>query len=936
MLYCFTTDMIDICEADKGYKNTVRMIRMIQSRSVGHAKAYYTEALIKADYYIDGQELNGTFRGRLSERLGITGAVTREHFFALCENRHPSTGEPLTPRTKQGRTVGYDINFHVPKSVSILHALSKDDHILEAFRDCVAVTMQDIERQAKARVRKDGVHTDRETGELLWVDFIHQTARPVEQYAPDPHLHAHCYVFNLTWDETEQRSKAGQFRDINKDMPYFQALFHKRLADRMVELGYSVRPTQGSFEVEGIPKEIIALFSKRTDQIGRVAKEKGITDAKELGALGARTRAKKQSGMSMAELRSEWKEQIKAQERLSKDSVSDNPLRFAPVKAYRLPQISTAQCRDHALAHCFERASVVPFSKLAVTALKHGIGSTASTEAIISSLSNTEELIAIKEGSRTLCTTREVLKEEQRMVQLARMGKNSLTPLYRDLPQIKASGQQGIAIEHILSSTDMVSIVRGAAGAGKTTLMTEAVKHIESTGKQVTVVAPTARASRGVLRDEGFNKAETVANLLNNPQMQRSLKDQVLWVDEAGMLGTQDMKALLEIATAQNARLILGGDTRQHASVVRGDALRILNTVAGIRTAEVDKIYRQKDELYRKAVADLSKGDVWAGFQKLDALKAIKEIKQGDYGQFMDNYIAAIKAGKDVLVISPTHEQGDELTSVIREQLKSAGYIGKRELQVERLKGLNLTTAQKMDRRNLEEGLVVQFNQNQKGIKRGSHWEISSINDEDILIKDRTGKTTTLNLSKPDQFDLYRKMQISIAKGDKIQITRNGFDKERKRLDNGLVLDVVSVNKKNGLGLQNPQSKMIYNIDSDFGNIAHAHCITSHASQGKTVDEIFVAQPAATFPATNAKQFYVSVSRAKEKVHIYTNDKEELLLRASMEGDRTGAIELVHTNKEAHMEHVLMLQKEQQLVTQEQQIKSIENLKSYEDHEPRP
>src|SRR5690606_32293069 len=147
--------------------------------------------------------------------------------------------------------------------------------------------------------------------------------------------------------------------------------------------------------------------------------------------------------------------------------------------------------------------------------------------------------------------------------------------------------------------------------------------------------------------------------LLHNPELQQQLRGQVLWVDEAGMLGTRDMAALLEITTKQKARLILGGDTRQHASVVRGDALRILNTVGGISVAEVDKIYRQKDVVYRSAVADLSKGDIPAGFRKLDGIDAIKEVDPAEpYKKFVSDYMEAVKAGKDVLVVSPTHEYG--------------------------------------------------------------------------------------------------------------------------------------------------------------------------------------------------------------------------------------------------------------------------------------
>lgn len=920
------------------------MIRMIQSMSSGHAKSYYTEALSKADYYIDGQELNGTFQGRLSKRLGITGAVTREAFFALCENRHPATLQPLTPRTKKERKIGYDINFHVPKSVSVLHALAKDDHILDAFRTCVAATMQDMEAHARVRVRKGGVYEDRVSGELLWADFIHQTARPVDGFAPDPHLHAHCFVFNLGWDDIEQRVKAAKLREINKEIPYFKAMFHKRLADKLVSLGYRVRPTEKSFEVVGVPQAVIEMFSKRTDEIGRVAKEKNITDAKELSQLGARTRAKKQSGLSMAELRADWKNQIMQLEQ-GQNTVDNHPVRFSPVKSKEelAKEPNAKDCIEYSLLHHFERASVVSFNKLLATALHHSIGATVNAKEIITGLEQDKRIIRVQEGANLLCTTKEVLQEEQRMVNLANAGRNRFAPLYTALPNIKADGQQGIAIAHILQTSDMVSIVRGAAGAGKTTLANEAVRHINKVGKRVLFVAPTSRASRGVLRDEGFKNAETVAKFLISEELQKQVKDQVLWVDEAGMLGTKDMAVLLDIATKQNARLILGGDTRQHASVVRGDALRILNTVGGIKVAEVDKIYRQKDETYRMAVADLSKGNIVDGFAKLESIGALREADPADpFAALIDDYMASRKAGKNVLIISPTHFVGDRVNEHIRQALCDAGMIGKRQMEAKSYKSYGWTAAQKSDWRNLRPGMVVQFNQNQKGIRRGSNWKIDNIEQEDISLVNDKGDKAQLDLSKPDQFDLYRHSVIPVAKGDKLMITRNGFDRQKQRLDSGLVFDVVSVSKRNGIVLQNPKGQVQHHIDSDFGNIAYAHCVTSHKAQGKTVDEIFIAQPVATFPATNAKQFYVSVSRAREKVRIYTDDKEALLNYALKQGDRTGAMELVQTNSALHMEHIMMLQRHQEITPaiehtphpEREMDKTMDQLNTYEDYEP--
>ena len=879
------------------------MIRMIQSSSAAHAKAYFSEALAKADYYINDQELSGRIQGKLAERLGVTGKATKEAFFALCENTHPLTGEPLTARTKDERTTGYDINFHCPKSVSILHALSQDDHLLEAFRQSVQATMLDIEADAKTRVRKNNTYDDRATGELVWADFIHQTARPVEGHAPDPHLHAHCFVFNATWDETERQIKAAQFRDIKRDMPYYQARFHKRLSDQLMALGYEIRRTEKSFEVEGVPQRVIDLFSKRTDEIGRVAQEKGITDAKELSELGARTRAKKQVGLSMVELKSDWKRQIHSLDTREQNE-GQRVVRYPsgdkrPIKEKVLnPQ----QCLDHALQHGFERASVLQDRRLLETAYRQGIGHPSVSLAQITDCFQTDErLIHVKEAGQTLCTTREVLSQEQRMVQLARAGQGKLVPLYAQSPELALSGQQAEAVRHVLTTTNRVCIIRGAAGSGKTTLMQEAVKHMEAAGKKVTVVAPTAQASLGVLKDEGFEQADTVAKLLVDKEMQHQLTGQVLWVDEAGLLGTKDMSALLELASQKNARLILGGDTRQHAAVVRGDALRILNTVGGIKSAEVSKIYRQRNEHYRSAVEDLAQGEVKNAFSTLNAMGAIHQVDVlNPHEQLVNAYTAALKAGKSALVVSPTHQQGEEVTQAIREKLRASKQLGKKEITLPRLMNLNLTEAEKSDWQNFKPGMRVQLNQNRPGFKRGSVWQVESSSESGVRLKDENGETALLPLHRSGDFELYKQSEIALSKGDWVRLTRNGFDQQKKRLNNGELLTVSSVNKKGELVLQNPVSRAKFHLDKDYGHLAHAYCITSHASQGKTVDEVFIAQPAATFPATDAKQFYVSVSRGRSGVHIYTDNKEELMQHAQRLGDRQSAMELVGKKNRTH------------------------------------
>lgn len=878
------------------------MIRMIQSSSASHAKAYFKDELSRSDYYVNDQELQGKIHGLLAERIGIKGQVTKDLFFDLCDNVNPATGKTLTPRTKDDRTVGYDINFHCPKSVSILHVLSKDDHILTAFEKSVRATMQDIERDSKTRVRTKGRDEERATGELLWVDFTHQTARPVDGSMPDPHLHAHCFVFNATWDEQEQRIKACQFRDIKRDMPYYQARFHKRLSDELIKLGYQVQANRSSFEVKGVPKHIIGLFSKRTDEIGRMAKEKGITDDKELDELGARTRSKKQKGHSMDELKTEWRRQI--HESTEKEGKQENPIvRFAKQKEERI--ITPDQCVGYALQHGFERASVLHDRRLLASAYRYGIGhADVSLNAITENFEQDSRLIRVEEKGKLMTTTKEVLAEEQRMVSLARQGQGKLRPLYSQLPELKSKGQQKAAIEHVLNTTNRVSIITGKAGTGKTTTLQELVPLIEQAGKTVTLVAPSSDASRGMLRESGFQQADTVAMLLKDKQMQEKLRGQVLILEEGGLLGTQAMTEALEVTNNMNARLIIIGDTRQHASVVRGDALRILNTVAGIKTAEISKIYRQRNELYKQAVEDLSVGDVASAFEKLEDMGAIKEIDpKQPYEELVNDYLDTIKNKKSALVISPTRQQSDDVTEALRTKMKSSGMLGKKELKISRLRNLNLTEAQKADWRNLQEGQVIQFNQNLPNIKRGSQWTIIESTEKGVRVQNEDKEIHDLPSHRSKDYELYEKSIIPIARKDIVRVTRNGFDLQKKDLLNGQMFEVLKVSNSGKIQLQNIISKTEYEVNKDFGHLSHAYCITSHASQGKSVDQVLIAQPAATFPATSSKQFYVSVSRGRDGVRIYTDKKKELMEHAAKLGDRQSAIELVSGKADTDLIH---------------------------------
>ena len=148
-------------------------------------------------------------------------------------------------------------------------------------------------------------------------------------------------------------------------------------------------------------------------------------------------------------------------------------------------------------------------------------------------------------------------------------------------------------------------------------------------------------------------------------------------------------------------------------------------------------------------------------------------------------------------------------------------------------------------------------------------------------------------LGRASSFEVYAQGEIALAERDQVRVTRNGFDANGRRLNNEESLKVVRLTQDGLISLRNAQSKTLYEVSQEFGHLEHAYCTTSHAAQGKTVDEVLIAQPAATFPATDAKQCYVSVSRGKDRCRIYTDDKAQLLVHAAEIGDRQSALELL-------------------------------------------
>lgn len=925
------------------------MLRVYQSQSAAQAKDYFRNELTQGDYY--SQEIVGNWGGKAAEMLGLSGAVTQEAFDALVDNIHPEesdhAGQRLTAHNKVNRRPGYDLTFSAPKALSVLYEYSQDERLLDAFRESVSDAMQSIEEEMHVRVRKDGRNEDRKTGNLVYAEFVHFTARPVESADPDPQLHAHCYVPNVSFDAEEEQWKAGEFSTIKRDANYYEALFHSHLTKRLSDMGLSIERDGRFWTIDGLEKDTLKKFSNRTEEIEAYAAANNITSAKGKDQIGAKIRAGKDGGLNRESLRDIWWDRLEDDERETLDRLSQFEPNDTPNDDAKKREALAENYVEYSIDHNLERQSVVAMTKLKEVALRQGF-SKVSNDDIESAVTARDDLITVEQKSRTFATTKSILKEERTIIDFTISGYGKERKLnanyeigkvtdYEKNTEFDLSEEQKKAVHDLLESRHRVQAVQGKAGVGKTTMMASLIEGIEAGGSGAAILAPTADAANNTLRADGkkyrnetMQNSQTLAMFFKDKKLMEEHRGKTLIVDEAGLMSVGDMHSLFAVANAFENRIILVGDTTQHNSVTRGDAFRILQQEANLETLALENIRRQNGQ-YKIAVSDLSKGKIVKGFDRLDKLEAITEESDDEtrYRKLGDTYADYIDKEETTLTVAPTHAEGRKATEAIRTALKERGHLKEEEHTTTRYRNLQLTKAERGSRHNFKAGQMIRYQQNAKGnIKRGTQLKVTKIDKHNVWVKDKSGEEKILDRSQAKHFNIYEKQSIALASGDAIRITEGGKSKDGKRLDNGAMYTVDMVLQNGDVKLSNGRT-----LDADQGNINYGYVTTSYASQGKTVRHVLIAQSTESGGATSAEQFYVSVSRGQKSVEIFTDNKEELREQIQRSHQRLSATELtknqpsVSRDKQAEINRMIIIahQDQQRRYAQKQAMDSPSN-----------
>jgi conjugative relaxase-like TrwC/TraI family protein len=869
-----------------------------------NAKEYFEEHLCVGDYYDEGQRVAGQWFGLGAERLGLSGKVVTEAFLCLCENRHPASGETLTQRLNTtrmndggentaNRRIFYDFTFSPPKSVSVAALVGADERILEAHAQAVRSALKELEAFATTRVRVRGMQNDRSTGNFTAALFTHDTSR-----ALDPHLHTHCIVFNATFDAVENRWKALQNYELLRARKFAENVYYHELARQLLGFGYGIRNrARGDFQIEGISESICERFSKRRIQIDEAIK-KLLAERPECAGgdlmamrrlLATAERARKQKELSRDEQRVLWDAQLSEAERAA--------LRQLPSRSEKITtaarRIDVGEAVQWAEDHLFDRNSVVLECQLWQQALERGRGENLS----ITELKEfTRQRPYIRNPERpNEVTLREVLLREMEIVQTVKDGVGNCRPLMEQ-PHVvnpKLDEEQRLALDALLHSTNTVSLFRGGAGTGKSFVLRELVEQVRQSSKPVVVLAPQ-RQQVVAMEQADFPSPTTITSFLLKREI---VEGAVVVVDEAGQIGGRQMVELLRLAREQRARVILSGDTRQHGAVEASDALLAIERHSGVKPVQLHTIRRQDPALgrdrserarikqYRKAVEVAAAGKLVESFKRLDQMGAVVSCGLGEQAdKLADEYLRLAEENASAVVVSQTWAEVHRVNSRVRDALKSKGLLGANDVAVQAFDKLDLTDAQKRDRRFYPADAVIVFNQKVRQAEPGMRGKLTGIVKAGVLVE-IDGKCVTVSNKVLNKITVCLPREIPIAHGDKLHLKANRKLASGARVTNGELVAVQSVRADGGIELTDGRV-----LDKSFREFLPGYAVTSYGSQGKTVDYVLFSD-STTKAATNAQQWYVTISRGRRGVRIFTPDKIQLRENLVRSGHRPLALE---------------------------------------------
>jgi conjugative relaxase-like TrwC/TraI family protein len=672
----------------------------IAKLSVGREEYYTRELATDHQQYLSGHgESPGRWYGAGASSLRLQGEASPAGFQAMFEGRHPDIGELLGRPHGRNAVPAFDVVLRPTKSVSILYGLGDPATVrtvLAAHHVGVANAVAYLDEHLGAR-RGHGGHEHVSGQGLLAVGFDHRTSRE-----GDPLLHTHLVIANRV-QGPDGRWTALDGRDVYRHRLAADAIYrasYQRQLSRTLGVEWTAADVHGNRELQGVPEDLVRLFSKRTDQINLQLERLGASGQERTPRLvkwAVHATRKPKEREAPDTLYGRWRTEA-AQRGVDPDAV----VREVTGRTLDVEQ----GLSERTVAGVFERlagpdgltATASAFARQDVLAALGGqlAGATRAQLEHLADRFLAERTVAVV-ADRTVeerrWSTPELLTVEQRLVaaatgrageQTAVVGHDAVRAALAAHPT--AGEDQQAMVRDVCQGGAGVALVVGKAGTGKTFALGMARHAWQLDGYRPLACGPTGIATVSLVA-EGFEEAATCDRLLDDLDQGRERLDSrtVLVVDEAAMLGSRKLGRLLD--HAQQAKVVLVGDDRQLAAIDAGGGFRALRLRLG--ASELTENRRQQQVWEREALELVRGGlveEAVAAYRAHDRVVCAESKPAATLALLQDWWQAWQQAernpAEDVIVLASRRAEVDRLNTACQQLLLARGRLGPERLQV--------------------------------------------------------------------------------------------------------------------------------------------------------------------------------------------------------------------------------------------------------------
>jgi conjugative relaxase-like TrwC/TraI family protein len=911
------------------------MMTICSPLSSGQAETYYQQDYTskKENYYSERGKVTGNWSGRLAEEWGLTGEVTSEQYARLVAGQDPHTGEQLIRFVPSRESVnnygdeittsehraGWDATFSAPKSVSLAALVGDDERVRTAHRESVEKALEVFEGYLQAR--GGGNKPAITTGKMIAAQFEHTAARPDHEtgYAA-PQLHTHVVIMNMT--KTEQGEiRSVQPLELYRSQQYATAMYRTHLAEKLQALGYQIEVDQrtGAPEIKGFSKEYLQESSPRREEVRKEAQEmkerleqEGATVKEGAGLNQAAARTNRASKCyDHAEMRrralemdARYDNQAK---RTVREAIERGGSRFSQDEIAKRAQEAVTFARDNAT----EREAVTDMRKVMADALRRNLGLT-TYEAVASELRQRIErgefVEIIRERRPREATTQRMLEMEKSNLQTMLGGQGQHSPIVgedrarqavdavAERQQLHLNDNQRTAVEQILISRDQIIGLQGGAGTGKTTALSVLRERAEKEGYEVLGFAPTTRATKQ-LAESGI-QSETLQRFIRRRPEAPENHNRLFVLDESSLASTRNLHKFFARLETQD-KVLLVGDNRQHQAVEAGTPFEQLQQ-HGMATVKLSEIVRQRKPELRRAVEKLSAREMREAIDNLERQGRIVEIA-GAKQRLKAIASAYCQGPENTLVVSPRNRERVQINTLIHRQLQRDGKVSRDEHQMTvYVSRQDMTGTERTFANAYVPGEdIIRYNRASKvyAVSVGDYALVAAKNhkENEITVYFEHGRELTYNPQRLSGVSVYREASREFAEGDRIQF-RAPFTE--KRIANGELATIATIGDEE-LTVRLDSGREVSFEKEKFRHLDHGYAVTSHSSQGTTVDRVLInADTQESRVLLNDRMGYVAVSRAREDAIIYTNSIEGLRDALDRRVDKEMALEAVQLSNE--------------------------------------